>query len=439
MGISLRAFQRRFGIILSTTRTSPVVSGVVSAWALFLGIAFIMLANGLQGTLLSLRASLEGFSILSLGAMMSSYFVGMLLGAWLSPLYIRRVGHVRVFAAYASIGSVSILAHGIYVEPLIWSAMRFITGICYAGLFIVAESWLNARATNTSRGSLLSVYMMVVFGGAACGQLLLNVSDPKGIGLFILTSVLISLALVPMLLSVNPAPTFESIVPVGVRHLYTLSPLGVVSTLGAGLSHGAIFGMGVVFAVTTGMNTAEVAWFMAAHLGGAIVAQWPIGHLSDRVDRRLVLALVSFLAALVALVGIVLFTVKIALFIMGFFLGTMALPLYSLAIAYTNDRLEPDETINAAATLVLIAGIGLSLGPITAGALMTLWGEIGYLLYLVVVHLLIAVFALFRMTQRAAAPIDEQSPFVLTAPRGSPVALTLVAEEGLEHKEDPTQ
>ncbi|MCH9670173.1 MAG: MFS transporter [Gammaproteobacteria bacterium] len=412
------------------------LNGVAGAWSLFLGIAFIMVANGLQGTLLAVRASIEGFSTPALGLMMSSYFVGMLCGGRLAPLYIERVGHIRVFAACASVGSVSILVHGMHVEPISWAAMRFITGVCYAGLFIVAESWLNARATNESRGGLLSLYMMVVFGGAAGGQLLLNAASPSGLGLFILTSMLISLALVPLLLSLNPAPAFDAGTRVSISKLYQRSPLGVVSTLGAGLSHGAIFGMGAVFAVSTGMDTSEVAWFMAAHLGGAIISQWPIGRLSDRVDRRWVLAGVSLLAALAAASGAPFIEIEAVMYIMGFALGTMALPLYSLAIAYTNDRLLPEETVRAAGTLVVVAGVGLSLGPVTAAMLMTYLGPEGFLYYLVFVHLGIVVFALFRMTQRASHPVDEQSAFVMAAPRGSPVAVALVAEEGMEARDE---
>ncbi|MEM7251731.1 MAG: MFS transporter [Pseudomonadota bacterium] len=416
--------------------TAAMLSSVGATWALFLGIALIMVANGLQGTLLALRASLEGFATHTVGLMMSSYFVGMLVGAKVAAFLIQRVGHIRVFAASASIGSVAILLHGLYVEPIAWSAMRLITGMCYAALFIVAESWLNARATNETRGGLLSIYMIVVFAGAAIGQLLLNVAEPSGIALFILTSVLISLALVPMLLSLNPAPTFEVLDSVGIRRLFVLSPLGVVSTLGAGLAHGAIFGMGAAFASTAGMTTSEVAYFMAAHLGGAIVAQWPIGRISDAMDRRAVLAAVSAFAGVVALAGFAVVESKVGLYVVGFLLGTSALPLYSLAIAYTNDRLSPEQTVNAAATLVVIAGIGLSLGPITAAGLMTWLGSMGFFAYLALVHFGVVVFALFRMTQRAPMLVEEQGTYVATAPRGSPVAVALVVEEGMEARED---
>ena len=206
----------------------------------------IMLGNGLQASLLGIRAAAEQFTTETTGLIMSGYFLGFLAGAVITPRIVGNVGHVRVFAALASTASTAALVHAVFVDPLVWGVMRCATGFCYAGLYIVAESWLNDRSTNETRGSMLSVYMVVVLGGIAGGQFLLNLSDPNSFVLFVLASVLVSLALVPISVSVGPAPDFSAPTPVGIRALYRTSPLGVVGCLGVGVANGAIFSMGAV-------------------------------------------------------------------------------------------------------------------------------------------------------------------------------------------------
>jgi MFS family permease len=201
---------------------------VRSCWALLLGIALMMLGNGLQGSLLGIRASLEGFPTTATGILMSGYFAGFLAGSVLAPKLVARVGHVRVFAALASLASTAILVHVVWVNPVTWTVIRLVSGFCYAGLYVVCESWLNDQATNETRGQLLSIYMVVMLGGAAGGQGLLNLADPSGVNLFILVSVLVSLSLIPMLLSTGQMPPFDAPRPVGIRQLYHVSPTGVV-------------------------------------------------------------------------------------------------------------------------------------------------------------------------------------------------------------------
>ena len=220
---------------------------VASAWALFLGMGLLMLGNGLQASLLGIRAGAEGFGTGATGLVMTCYYLGFLAGSILTPKVVKNVGHVRVFSALASLASVAALVHSVFLDPFTWGAMRFVTGFAYAGLYVVAESWLNDRATNETRGSLLSVYMVVLFGGLAGGQLLLNVADPGGFLLFVLASVLVSLALVPISLTAGPAPEFDAPTPVGLLELYRVSPLGVAGAMGTGLAHGVLFGMGAVY------------------------------------------------------------------------------------------------------------------------------------------------------------------------------------------------
>ena len=272
-------------------------NAAVPAWPFFVGTALIMVANGLQGTLIALRAALEGFSLAATGMVMSGYFLGLLAGSLLSARLVRRVGHVPVFAAFASIASASILMQALFVEVAFWTAMRGVTGFCFGTMYVVVESWLNQRATNENRGRLLALHMSTVFAGAAAGQLLLNVADPRAYDLFLLVSILVSFAMVPLLLVARPGARPHSARRMSLAALYRASPLGFVSTVLTGMGHGAMFGIGPVYARAIGLGTAEVAWFMALGMSGAIFSQWPLGLLSDRFDRRRVMLGVTLVGA----------------------------------------------------------------------------------------------------------------------------------------------
>ena len=260
-----------------------------ASWALLVGVGFIMLGNGLQNTLLGLRATMEGFPIFTTGIMMSGYFVGIFVGSILAPRLVQRVGHIRVFAALASMASIAILVHGLYIHPITWTLMRLLTGLSYAGLFVVSESWLNDRAGNETRGRILSIYMVIMTLGLGGGQFLLNLSSPLNIDLFILISIIVSFGLIPMLLTARPAPAFDTARPMSLVELYRTSPLAVVSSGLTGAAHGTIFGLGAVYAHQSIGGIDLIPWFIASFLIGGLLFQWPIGWVSDRVDRRIAL------------------------------------------------------------------------------------------------------------------------------------------------------
>lgn len=398
-----------------------------------LGIAILMLGHGLQGTLLGLRANLEAFQPAVTGMVMSGYYVGMLVGSLRVPTLVARVGHVRVFAALLSLGSTAILFQAMFVEPVAWFLMRFMTGYCFAGAFIVAESWLNGSATNETRGSLLSLYMVVQMGFMAAGQFLLNLADPKGFDLFILVSVLISIAAVPMLLTAVAAPPIAASRKIGLLGLYRLSPLGVVGIAAVGTANGGLYAMGPVFGNEEGLSVAAISAFMAAIILGGVAFQVPIGRLSDRVDRRWVIAGVALLTAMVALPPVLIRELPTWSLFPGFFLvGGLSLPLYALCVAHTNDFLAPEQMVGASSALILAYGIGAAAGPTLAAITMQLLGPAGYPLFQAVLHNAIGLYALYRMTRRAAAPAEERGIYV-TLPNPSPVATSLAQQAVRTH------
>lgn len=404
-------------------------TAIRASWVLFLGVALIMLGNGLQVTLLSVRAAMEGFSTAMTGLIMSGYFIGFLAGSVLAPKLVQNVGHIRVFAALASLASTAVLVHAVVIDPASWLAMRFVTGFSYAGLFIVAESWLNDRADNRTRGQLLAVYMIIVLGGAGSGQFLLNVMDPKGTELFIVASVLVSLALIPMLLNAGPAPDFSAPSRISLAELYRRSPLGVVGCFGTGLATGTVLGLAAVYAESIGLTIAQVTLFVGVIFLGGILFQWPLGRLSDTFDRRRVLTVVTLIAAIAATSATLVSDYGLwPLFALTLLYGGMCLPMYSICVAHSNDHLEPDQMVGASGTLYFIVGIGASLGPFGVASVMSLTGPNSFFVCLAVIHAAIGIFAMYRMTQRAAPPVDEQGPSLLLAGQTSPI----VAEAAIE-------
>ena len=416
-----------------------MVAAVLSSWALFLGMALLMIANGLQGSLLGVRASIEAFPTTITGLLMSAFYLGFLAGSLLTPKMVVRVGHIRVFAALASLASTAILIHAVLVNPWSWAMMRLVSGLCYAGLYVVAESWLNEKATNDNRGQLLSIYMVISMGGMAVGQGLLNVGDPGRADLFILVSILVSLALIPMLLSVNRGPVMDAPAPVSIKEVYRSSPTGVAAALMNGILQGGTFSMGAVYAGLLGLPISAISLFMITLLVGGVLFQWPVGRLSDRYDRRLILAIITFAAAgLAVLASLSAFSFLILLAV-SFLFGGMMVPMYSVAIAYANDHLAPEQMVAASGTLVLVGGIGAFLGPTYVAAAMDLYGPKGFFWALALVHASLGVFILYRMTQRPALPPEEQGSYVAMPARTTPVAGEMYGEAATEVSEQAAE
>ncbi|KIC43038.1 major facilitator transporter [Ruegeria sp. ANG-R] len=409
-----------------------------SAWALLLGMGLLMVGNGLQGTLLGVRGEIEGFSTFEMSFVMSAYFVGFLGGSRLAPEMIRRVGHVRVFAALASFISAVMIMYPMLADPVAWSLGRVVIGFCFSGVYVTAESWLNNAANNENRGQALSLYMMVQMTGVVSAQALLLVGDPAGYETFVIASILVSVSFAPILLSISPTPAFDTTKPMTLRQLMETSPLGCVGMFLLGGIFSAQFGMSAVYGAQVGLSLVEISTFVAVFYIGAVVLQYPLGWMSDRMDRRLLIMLVAAVGGVGAVIGMMLGVTFTMLLVAAFMIGGMTSPLYSLLIAYTNDYLEYDDMSAASGGLVFINGLGAIAGPIITGWLMGagVLGPQGFFLFIATLMFIMAAYAAYRMTQRVYKPVDETGTIAAIYPTSSPVALEVAQEVAIEAAQD---
>ena len=400
-----------------------------NTWSIFLGLIFLMLGNGLQGTLIGWRATFEGFSAGMTGLIITGYSIGFLAGSVITARLVRGVGHIRVFAALASLASAAILVQVLWINVEVWFLMRVVTGVCFAGAYVIVESWLNARSTDQSRGRVLSIYMIMNAIGMAGGQWLMRVADPADFDLFVVASIMLSLALVPVLISRIRAPEIELHREIGFMALIANSPVGSMTLFVAAMAHTALFGMGAVYAKRAGFSVNDIALFMSGFILLSALLQWPMGWLSDRMDRRIAIAAS---AAIVVLMSLLLGWVEFSnLAVTGMFavLGAFSLALYPLAVALTNDRLEPDQMVGAGATIALISGTGAIFGPAGMGYMLEWFGLAGFYLHLGAVHLAILLVALVFIRLQPAVPQAEQSHYPAVPARATPVVMEAIAQE----------
>jgi MFS family permease len=399
-----------------------------ASWALLLGMMLLMLGNGIQGTLLGIRGSIEGFATWQMSVVMSAYFAGFLLGSRLAPLMIQRVGHVRVFAALGSMVSAVLVLYAAAPDWMVWSALRVVIGFCFAGVYVTAESWLNNAATNETRGQTLSLYMIVQMVGIIAAQGLLNLADPGGYALFVIASALVSLAFTPILLSVSPAPGFATAKSMGLAKLFHTSPLGCVGIFLMGGVYSALFGMAAVWGALVGLSVLEISVFVAAIYLGGLIFQYPIGMLSDRMDRRQLIIGVSGLCMLVSLIGAALTLPFVVLLGVALLIGGLANPLYSLLLAHTNDFLQVDDMAGASGALLFINGIGAVAGPLVLGWMMSVVGPPGFFVFIAILSAALSAYGLWRMSRRAAPEVSDQGSYTPLTPSASVVTLDAAFE-----------
>ncbi len=397
----------------------PTPSPTSAASALLIGFIFLMIGNGLGGSVVGVRAELEGFNTIATGLTMAAYFAGFLVGSRLAFRLLGTVGHIRVFTALASLASTVGLVQALAVSPVVWAPARFITGVCMAALYVVAESWLNDIATPETRGRLLAAYMVVSMGGIAIGQYLLTVADPRKVTLFIIASVLISLAVLPIALSTTSAPPITTPEPMSLRELLGVVPSGVITMFFVGTAAGTLLGMGAVYATRVGLDGAQTAQFLTAPIIGAVVFQWPMGILADRLPRRGLMAAVATATTAMCLVMSLSDEGSLGGLIVMFVLGGLMFPLYSLSIAYTNDWITPEKTVAASSSLVMVNGAGAVVGPVVTATLFATAGTGSFFFVIAAAHFAIAVYLGYRIMVRDALPMDQQLAWVPVSSRAT--------------------
>ena len=397
-----------------------------NTWALMLGMMLLMMGNGLQGTLIGIRGEIEGFSTIELSIVMSAYFVGFLGASQLVPELIRRVGHVRVFAALASFISAVLIAYPLLTNPVFWSVGRVVIGFCYCGVYITAESWLNNSVDNEKRGQALSLYMIVQMVGIVSAQGVLALGNPNGYSLFIIISILVSISFAPILLSISPAPAFERTKLMTLSRLFTSSPLACVGMFLLGGVFSAQFGMSAVFGAQIGLSLSQISLFVASFYIGAMIFQYPIGWVSDKMDRRLLILLISAASATGSASAYFAGGYFFALVFAAFLVGGLTNPLYSLLIAHANDFIEYEDMASAAAGLLFVNGVGAVSGPIIIGYAMNAFGPEIFFVIIALLMATLAIYAGYRMTQRAT--VSDTSSYAAVLPNSTGVAVEIAQE-----------
>jgi MFS family permease len=402
---------------IMATDTARAPSSLGKAWPLFVGMSTLMLGIGLQGTLTAYRGSLEGFAALVTGAIMSCYYLGFLFGTTLSRKLVRQVGHIRVFAALAASASVAALMQGLFVNPWAWGGMRLLSGLCLAGIYVVAESWLNDMATPVNRGRLFAIYMLVLYLGLGSGQFLLLVVEPRSPSPFMIISALISLALVPIMVSAQQAPAVDAPANIKISEIFRNSPMGLAGVCTAGMVSAIIFSMGPVYARAANLPPRGVAQFMAVSIFAGALTQYPIGRLSDRFDRRTIIAWVCAITATIAATLVVFQNIPhAALLVLTAAFSGLSLTLYSVSVSHVNDKLQPEQMVAASSKLLRLNGGCAAVGPIIAGELIAVFGPRGYFGVLGTLMGLLAIYDMWRKVRRKPTPPAQKARYMGTEP-----------------------
>lgn len=403
---------------------------------LLLAAAILLAGNGLQGTLLAVRANLEGFPTSLIGVLMSAYYAGFVLGCRFNPSFIKSVGHIRTFLALASIASASALIHPLYVDVWIWAVLRAITGFCFAGLIMVIESWINERATNSNRGRILSVYRVIDLSATTAGNALLATADPADFHLFATVSILMSIALVPVALTKSDAPKPIETARLDIPRLFKLSPVAAVGAPLIGLANASFWAVGAVYAQQLGYGTTLIASFISAVIIGAALLQWPLGWLSDRIDRRRVI-LGAAILGIATTISLSLFggASPQALLALGALLGAFIIPMFGLTAAHANDHAEPGDAVSTNGGLLLLHGCGSVIGATAGATIMSIFGPPALFIYIAAIYVLLSAFCLYRIMTSPPVPEAKKSPFTPLPKNAAPTVFEIGAEEKAEGAE----
>lgn len=409
-----------------TRMKQPAQKALTSAWGLFAALALLMVGNGLIGVLVGVRSELEGFNTTTTGLVMAAYFAGFLAGSRFTPRIMARVGHIRVFSGLASLVAAAALIHAVWVVPFAWVLLRLVFGFAMAGLYIVVESWLNEIVTNQNRGRVMALYMVVAMGGLALGQVTLSLGSPLEQTLFLTAGALMALAIAPVSLSINTAPEFFLPPPVNPREIWDVAPVGVITAVGAGVANGALLGMAGVYATQIGLSNTRTAIFVGAAAIGSVLFQWPIGHMSDRMDRRRAIFLVTIGATIAGIVALGVSTDSFLLVIVMFMLGGLSFPLYSLALSHVVDVLPAGRAVTGSVAIVFLTGVGAIFGPLFAAVLMTVVGPAGFFWSVTLIHGSIGAFGIYLIVRRPVLSGVRPQPYISVPARSTYIPRRLI-------------
>ncbi len=391
-------------------------------FAPLLSLVILTIGNGLLVTFVSLRMKLDGYSPDIIGYINSAYFAGLMLGAIRSHKLIERIGHIRAFATFAAVNAGLVLFQILYINPWAWLGIRLLGGVCMAGIFITIESWLLAHSSKKTRGAILSVYMIVFYGAQSGGQFLLDLSDINGIVPFLIVIIFFCFSIVPAAVTKISAPDIEKTKYTNIFKLFKLIPLSVVLSIINGFILGGVYGLLPIFAQGIGLNVSQIALLMGVTIFGGLVLQWPMGKISDHMDRRKVILFINALAALLSIIIIILngrISFPMLLVILGFF-GGATFTVFPVNLSNAIDQVETSEIIATTGALNLAYACGAIAGPILAAYSMSLWGPEGLFYYNAFFYLLSAVYTLYRIIYVRSIPKEEKQPFQ-NIPRTSPM------------------
>ena len=410
-----------------------MIKAVSAIAALLFATAILYAGNGLQATLLAVRGNIEGFPTAMIGVLMSAYYVGYIAGCRFIPATINSAGHIRTFTALASIASASALAHSMIVDVYVWAFLRVVSGVCFAGLAMVLESWINERATNQNRGQILSIYRIVDLSAMTAGNMLLTIASPAGFELFAIVSILVSLALVPVALTRSAAPPPTKTARLNLKKLVAVSPVGAMGALLSGLANAGFWGLGAVYAQRLNYDADTIALFMSAVIIGGALFQWPVGWISDRIDRRIVLAATSFLGAVCSIALAQLGGVSVFYLIgIGALVGGFIIPAFGLCAAHANDHAQPGESVATSGGLLLLHGGGSAVGAFAGAAVMSVYGAPSLFVYIAAIYLALGVFCLLRIISVPALARSLKSPFTPVPKHAAPTVFEISEDDTRE-------
>ena len=397
-----------------------MLQNIRSIAPLLLGIALLMLGNGSLPTVLALRLTTAGEPVWLTGFIMSQYYTGFVLGTVFGHKLIFSVGHIRAFAAFGTVMSAATLVHSFIIDPWVWALLRFLVGGCAVGMFICIESWLNTETENRNRGQIFSLYTLTVYLFSGVGQFLIQIPDGTGFALFVLISILMSLSIIPVVLTRVTPPTLQNMERFDFVRLWQTSPTGMAVSFISGLILGAFYALGPVFGQFSGLDLPNISLFMGVVMIGGMAIQWPIGKFSDGRDRRKVLLYTTFVLTCISLLlGISMITGWLMIGLAVIFAG-LSSALYPLSAAYTHDYLESVDVVPASGGLVMSFGIGAILGPLMAALAIAQFGGGGLFVFCAAASSVAVCLIIWRMCQREIPDVEDQVEFLLM-PRTSPV------------------